>query len=284
MKRQTLDKMMYMAEPLRLQGLRNYRIYAKLVDIMSIVPEEQQPPTIDHQAKASNRPTIGPEEAILAVGALCFLIFGCVVMVVMLPLITQANVAVADGSLNILPIQPSSPNYTPTLPPTWTPSVTPIVIPTLVGTPVFTGRLAVHLHRPNPQRSKMRLAIPSFNFVVPHHQEIVDLARILQGESPGDKEAAYRVGWVAKNRHRHGGYGDSYYEVSSGFFGYRANMQPSEEFLQIAQRIIRAQKDPTDGCLYALSRTDITNLGVPPSRADVAYGEWFFFRTWPLNG
>ena len=248
--------------------------------------EEKQPqPTIDNQdSEAANRPTIGYEEAILAIGALCFLIFGCIVMGVMIPMITQANEVVADRPLNIPPVQPPDPNYTPTLPPTWTPSVTPMVIPTLVGTPVFTGRLAVHLHRPSPRRARMRLALPSFNFIVPTSQEMLDLARILQGESPGDKEAAYRVGWVAKNRHRHGGYGDSYYEVSSGFFGYRANMQPSEEFLQIAQRIIRAQKDPTDGCLYALSRTDITNLGVPPSRADVAYGEWFFFRTWPLGG
>jgi hypothetical protein len=111
---------------------------------------------------------------------------------------------------------------------------------------------------------------------------VLDLARIIQGESPGDKEAAYRVGWVAKNRLLHPGYGDTYAVVSYGFFGYRADLDPSKEFLDIARRIIKARDDPTGGCLYALSRTDITNLGIPPSRADVAYGEWFFFKTWPL--
>jgi hypothetical protein len=105
----------------------------------------------------------------------------------------------------------------------------------------------------------------------------------MQGESPGDKEAAYRVGWVAKNRLLHQGYGDTYFIVSSGFFGYRPDLQPNEEFLKLAQRVIKSNEDPTGGCLYALSRTDITKLGVPPGRADVAYGEWFFFRTWPLS-
>jgi hypothetical protein len=104
----------------------------------------------------------------------------------------------------------------------------------------------------------------------------------MQGESPGDKEAAYMVGWVAKNRLLHPGYGDTYAVVSNGFFGYRADMNPSKEFLDIARRVIKSREDPTGGCLYALSRTDITNLSVPPSRADVAYGEWFFFKTWPL--
>ena len=255
---------------------------------MSSIQEEKLPqPTINHQGtKAINMPTIGLEEVILVIGTLGFLTFGLVILV-MFPMTTKTNVvAIAEDNPPTIQSPDKTPFHqpTPTLPPTWTPSVMPVIIPTLIGTPVFTGRLAVHLHRPRPRHSKMRLAIPTFNFIVPHHQEIVDLARILQGESPGDKEAAYRVGWVAKNRHQHGGYGDSYYEVSSGFFGYRANMQPSEEFLKIAQRIIQAQKDPTDGCLYALSRTDITNLGVPSSRADVAYGEWFFFRTWPLSG
>ncbi len=106
----------------------------------------------------------------------------------------------------------------------------------------------------------------------------------MQGESTGDKEAAYYVGWVAKNRLLHEGYGDTYAMVSSGFFGYKASLNPNEDFLEIAIRITRAREDPTDGCLYALSRTDITNLGIPPGRADVTKGEWFFFKTWPLSG
>jgi hypothetical protein len=105
----------------------------------------------------------------------------------------------------------------------------------------------------------------------------------MQGESPGDPEAAYYVGWVAKNRLLHKSYGDTYAVVSYGFFGYRADMEPSKEFLNIARQVIKAKADPTGGCLYALSRTDITNLGVPPSRADVTKGEWFFFKIWPVT-
>lgn len=173
------------------------------------------------------------------------------------------------------------------LPPTWTPRPTPEVIPTLPPTMVFTGRLAMHLYQPRPGKDPLMMPeLPMLLQLSPKalaEREVLDLARILQGESPGDKEAAYRVGWVAKNRHNHSGYGQTYYEVSRGFFGYRADMQPSPVFIDIAKRIIRSYKDPTDGCLYALSRTDITNLGVPPHRADVAYGEWFFFKRWPLS-
>ena len=163
----------------------------------------------------------------------------------------------------------------------------------MTGTPVFTGRLAAHLHQPRPPTPasqfgwpamlKLSFPNPTWATTANHTNDVIDLARIIQGESAGDKEAAYRVGWVAKNRLKTNGYGRNYYEVSSGFFGYRANSQPSKEFIEIAKRIIRAPKDPTHGSLYALSRTDITYLGVPASRADVAYGEWFFFKTWFLS-
>lgn len=167
------------------------------------------------------------------------------------------------------------------LPATWTPM--PDALPTAVSTPVYTGRLAVHLHRPRPPSDPIRFTLPQLQFPITARREVLDLARILQGESTGDPDAAYYVGWVAKNRHRHVGYGNSYFEVSSGFFGYRADLQPNETFMRVAERVIRSQRDPTGGCLYALSRTDITNLGIPPQRADVTFGEWFFFRTWPLG-
>lgn len=169
------------------------------------------------------------------------------------------------------------------LPPTWTPGPTPEFNPTAAGTQVFDGAVPTRIYTPRPTGlPDIPLPLP----VVVRHSDIdvIDLARILEGESPGDKEAAYYVGWVAKNRLLHAGYGDSIAVVSSGFFGYRANIQPRKEFLDIAVRVLRAKEDPTQGCLYALSRTDITNLGIPPERADVTKGEWFFFRTWPLNG
>jgi hypothetical protein len=119
-------------------------------------------------------------------------------------------------------------------------------------------------------------------FPVPRPIDVIDLARIMQGESAADLDAAYYVGWVAKNRLLHEGYGNTYALVSSGFFGYRGDFQPKQEFINLAARIIRTKKDPTGGCLYALSRTDITKLGVPPERADVTRGEWFFFKVWPV--
>ncbi len=170
----------------------------------------------------------------------------------------------------------------PPLPAPWTPA--PTAIPTGISSPVFSGRLAVHLYQPRPDGEPLRL--PTFAFPYPaisRRTEVLDLARIMEGESRSDLEAAYMVGWVAKNRLRHGGYGESYRAVSSGFFGYRPDVQPSETFIRIAERVIRAGRDPTRGCLFALSRTDITNLGIPPQRADVAYGEWFFFLSWPLR-
>jgi hypothetical protein len=171
-----------------------------------------------------------------------------------------------------------------TLPPTWTPTPFQEVVPSPTGTDVALGLVPTRIYTPRPT-SLPGLPTPRWWAYYGIMQlTVLDLARIMQGESPGDKEAAYMVGWVAKNRLLHQGYGDTYFIVSSGFFGYRPDLQPNDEFLDIARRVIHSNEDPTDGCLYALSRTDITNLGVPPGRADVAYGEWFFFRTWPLSG
>lgn len=164
------------------------------------------------------------------------------------------------------------------LPPTWTPTPEQTVVPTPLSTPVWDGQVPTRIYTPRPT-SLPGPIMPVFA----SRTAILDLARIMQGESPGDPEAAYMVGWVAKNRLRHTGYGDTYAVVSHGFFGYRADLQPNERFISLARRVIRSRQDPTSGCLYALSRTDITKLGIPSSRADVAYGEWFFFRTWPLS-
>ena len=164
------------------------------------------------------------------------------------------------------------------LPPTWTPTPIRTIIGTPTPTAVWDGQAPTRIYTPRAT-SLPGLPMPMFAPQI----SVVDLARIMQGESPGDPEAAYMVGWVAKNRLLHTSYGDTYFVVSSGFFGYRAEMQPSKQFMDIARRVIRDKQDPTGGCLYALSRTDITKLGIPPGRADVAYGEWFFFRTWPLT-
>jgi hypothetical protein len=166
------------------------------------------------------------------------------------------------------------------LPPTWTPSPTQPVVGTPMPTQVYDGVIPTRIYTPRAT-SLPGLVLPVLR--IPPGVDVIELARILQGESPGDKEAAYYVGWVAKNRLLHPGYGDTYAVVSSGFFGYRATLQPSEEFMEVARQVIRSRTDPTGGCLYALSRTDITNLGVPPERADVTKGEWFFFKTWPLS-
>lgn len=164
------------------------------------------------------------------------------------------------------------------LPPTWTPTPVQTVIATFTPTAVWNGQVPTRIYTPRAT-SLPGLPMPFFASQI----SVIDLARIMQGESPGDPEAAYMVGWVAKNRLLHPSYGDNYYTVSHGFFGYRPDLQPSKTFLDIARRVIRDKQDPTGGCLYALSRTDITKLGVPPSRADVAFGEWFFFKTWPLT-
>lgn len=165
------------------------------------------------------------------------------------------------------------------LPPTWTPGPTQEFIPTPIATYAYDGTVPTRIYTP---RATSLPGVPMP--FVPQQIAVVDLARIMQGESPGDKEAAYYVGWVAKNRLLHPSYGDTYAVVSYGFFGYRADIQPNKDFLEIAGRVIRSRNDPTHGCLYALSRSDITKLGIPPQRADVTKGEWFFFRRWPLSG
>jgi hypothetical protein len=164
------------------------------------------------------------------------------------------------------------------LPPTWTPAPTQEIQPTPLPSNVAMGLVPTRIYTPQPT-SLPGIPMPQ---IMPR-LTVLDLARIMQGESPGDIQAAYYVGWVAKNRLIHIGYGDNYRVVSHGFFGYRPDLQPSREFLAVARQVIRSNEDPTGGCLYALSRTDITKLGIPPGRADVAYGEWFFFRTWPLS-
>ena len=213
------------------------------------------------------------EQWILLIGVFGFIIFIWMMAFFFLPMLGGRPAPVALSP--ILVEMAATRGFI--LPPTWTPSPTREVVPTATATPIFVGVAPTRIYTPRPT-SLPGLPIP---FAIPK-LTVLDLARIMQGESPGDKEAAYRVGWVAKNRLLHPGYGDTYAVVSHGFFGYRADLNPSKEFLEIARRIIKSREDPTDGCLYALSRTDITNLRIPPSRADVAYGEWFFFKTWPL--
>jgi hypothetical protein len=220
------------------------------------------------------RRKLSPEQVILFLGLLGFIIFMWMMAFFFLPMLSgrpgpitlppmMVEIAAAQGFV---------------LPPTWTPSPTREIIPTTTATPIFDGAIPTRIYTPRPT-SLPGLPHP---FFIPT-LSVLDLARIMQGESAGDKEAAYRVGWVAKNRLIHPSYGDTYAVVSHGFFGYRADMNPNQEFMEIARRVIKSREDPTGGCLYALSRTDITNLGVPPSRADVAYGEWFFFKTWPVG-
>jgi hypothetical protein len=218
---------------------------------------------------------LNAEQVALFIGLFCFIIFLWLVAILLVSIVSgrPSPVALSPRIVEIAATQGF------VLPPTWTPTPEQTVIPTPVPTQVWDGQVPTRIYTPRPT-SLPGLPFPFF----PSGISVVDLARIMQGESPGDKEAAYMVGWVAKNRLMHAGYGDTYAVVSHGFFGYRADMQPNEDFLALARQVIRTREDPTGGCLYALSRTDITKLGVPPSRADVAYGEWFFFRTWPLNG
>ena len=221
---------------------------------------------------------LSPEQIILLLGALGFIIF--VWMIVFLLSIVRSG---RSSAISFAPyfLQATPPPQF-VLPPTWTPTPGQEIRPTSTGTVVAFGMVPTRIYTPRPT-SLPGISLPDWWPARLPPEMVVDLARIMQGESPGDKEAAYMVGWVAKNRLIHDSYGETYFVVSSGFFGYKAHLQPNQEFIKLARRVIKAKEDPTGGCLYALSRTDITKLGIPASRADVAYGEWFFFRTWPLS-
>lgn len=223
---------------------------------------------------------ISPEQLFLIFGLLGFILF-LWLMLFLLSAIRVEPIEIADQGQPLV-AGTATPGFR--LPPTWTPTPFQEVAPSPTGTDVSLGLVPTRIYTPRPT-SLPGLPTPRWWAYYGITQlTVLDLARIMQGESPGDRKAAYMVGWVAKNRLLHQGYGDTYGIVSSGFFGYRADLQPSDEFLTLAHRVINDDDDPTDGCLYALSRTDITKLGVPAARADVAYGEWFFFRTWPLSG
>ncbi len=228
-------------------------------------PENQPPP----------KKRLNAEQLILFIGLLCFIVFLWLVAFLLLPLISDRSTDIAWQRLLIQ----ATPTPEFVLPPTWTPTPGREPLPSTTATVVYDGAVPTRMYTPRPT-SLSGLPWP----VIAPRLSVIDLARIMQGESPGDKEAAYMVGWVAKNRLMHPGYGDVYAVVSHGFFGYRADLKPNKEFIALARRVIKSKEDPTGGALYALSRTDITKLGVPPGRADVAYGEWFFFRTWPLAG
>ncbi len=217
--------------------------------------------------------TLSVEYVLLFIGVLCFLIFIWIITFFLVPMLAHSPKPVVLN--NTVAVATPSPGFV--LPPTWTPGPTRIIFPTVTATQAVFG-VPTKMYTPRPT-SLPGIPLP----VLRRPLSAIDLARIMQGESPGDKVAAYMVGWVAKNRLTHPGYGDTYAIVSHGFFGYLDGVEPHPEFMEIARQVIRAREDPTQGCLYALSRTDITKLGIPPARADVAYGEWFFFRTWPLN-
>jgi hypothetical protein len=220
------------------------------------------------------RHKLSPEQAVLFLG-----LFGFIIFIWMMALFFVPMLSGRPGPLSLpAVIVEIAASQGFVLPPTWTPSPTRQVVPSATATIIFDGTLPTPIYTPRPT-SLPGMPMP---FQIPK-LTVIDLARIMQGESIGDLEAAYRVGWVAKNRLLHPSYGDTYALVSHGFFGYRADMTPRKEFMDLARRVIKSREDPTGGCLYALSRTDITKLGVPPGQADVAYGEWFFFKTWPVS-
>ncbi len=219
---------------------------------------------------------ISPEIIILLIGVAAFALFGGIILFLLMSVAgIDAQRVTTDRGRPVVTATDSA----FVLPSTWTPTPRREIQPTPTGTLAAAGLLPTRIYTPRPT-SLSGLPMP----VIAPRLSVLDLARIMQGESPGDREAAYMVGWVAKNRLVHVGYGETYAVVSHGFFGYRAHMHPSKEFMSLARNVIKSTEDPTGGCLYALSRTDITKLGIPPGRADVAFGEWFFFRTWPLPG
>ncbi|RME96992.1 MAG: hypothetical protein D6768_20730 [Chloroflexi bacterium] len=232
----------------------------------------------EHKPSAPKKPVgkgsrrISAEQIVLLLGVLGFLLFLWIVVFGVLPLLS-------GRPLPRMVVQAAATRGF-ALPPTWTPGPTPEIVTTPTATPVFDGAQPTRMYTP---RATSLPGLPQLVFPLPPRADVVDLARIMEGESRFDQEAAYYVGWVAKNRLRHPGYGDTYARVSSGFFGYRADMRPHQDFIKLAQKVIRAKKDPTHGSLYALARIDIIKLGVPPERADVTIGEWYFFKTWPVN-
>lgn len=223
-------------------------------------------------ARQNQQRRINAEQAVLLLGTLGFLVFMGMVTFLFLPLLSGRPLPHA--------VVQAAATRGFVLPPTWTPGPTPKIVSTPGATAVLDGARPTRVYTP---RATSLPGLPQLVFPVPPHIDVVDLARIMEGESRFDPEAAYYVGWVAKNRLLHPGYGDSYARVSSGFFGYRADMRPHEDFIKLAQKVIRAKNDPTDGSLYALARIDIVKLGVPPERADVAIGEWYFFKSWPAG-
>ena len=242
------------------------------------VKQDNKLPVEDKPSPSEQRKRLSVEDWVLVAGISCLVIFLWIVTLFFVPLLTGRAGPVALPSV----IVELAATRGFVLPPTWTPGPTPEFIPTSAATRVYGGLTPTRVYTPRATSLPGVPPLPLPAIVRPGDINVVDLARIMQGESPGDKEAAYYVGWVAKNRLLHAGYGDSYALVSGGFFGYRADLQPNEEFLKIALQVIRAREDPTKGSLYAFSRTDITKLDIPSHQADVTKGEWFFLKTWPL--
>jgi hypothetical protein len=233
---------------------------------------ERNPSNEDNKPISPTPRQLSAEQWVLLAGLVCFFIFMWIIFFLFIPVLSNRPTSL-PAIIQIIATQGF------VLPPTWTPGPTEVVIATALPTQVYDGAVPTRIYTPRPT------SLPGIpNPIVPPRLSVLDLARIMQGESPGDMEAAYYVGWVAKNRLLHAGYGDTYAIVSHGFFGYKAQLQPSEAFMKLARQVIRSKQDPTQGCLYALSRADITKLGIPPQRADVTKGEWFFFKTWPLAG
>ena len=166
------------------------------------------------------RNKLSAEYIILFLGLLGLLIFVWMMIFFFVPFLRQRPQPLSSSPPVM--VATSTPDFI--LPPTWTPEPTEVIIPTLGGTQVVSGEAPTRVYTP---RATSLSGIPRPDLSRPSSIEIIDLARILQGESAGDKQAAYMVGWVAKNRLFHVGYGDTYAEVSGGFFGYLAGVQPS---------------------------------------------------------
>jgi hypothetical protein len=236
----------------------------------------EQPPT--------PKPPPSAEQIVLIIGFMGFFAFMAIIAFMFVPLLSGRPLVARLPQALI----DAAATRGFELPPTWTPGPTPDIQATAIPTQVYDGVRPTPIYTPGPpsvtaQAFLTALAERLNRPLTPRdYANVLDLARIMQGESTSDLVAARYVGWVAKNRLLHTSYGDSFLMVSSGFFGYNAAINPRPEFIDLAKRVIREPHDPTGGCLYALSRTDITNLGIPPERADLNINEWFFFKVWPV--
>ncbi len=108
------------------------------------------------------------------------------------------------------------------------------------------------------------------------------IANAIEGEcgTKIDLTCYIPLGWTILNRYNNG-QGSIKQIVTKYYYGFKSSRKISERAMEVAKSL-QYVSDPTNGCIYAFSNSDVHNLGIK-IKPDFRTKGTQFWRTWPVG-